>query len=215
MMIRLLIFTYLFSIILNTPGEAAITFQCTFANGGFRPISPDGVYYCSALSLKTTSHSEVLTGSSGDHLGNYDNNDVRALNIVGQICNFLPLNINATFSNLEAIQVHNSGLQQITKNDLSGFPKLRGLWLSENSLTVLEKDLFIYNTNLVFVHVDDNKIMHIDADLLSSMPKIIDFYLAFNYCINVNAETPQQLMQLPKTFKNDCQDETVVIIRRL
>lgn len=212
MMIRLLLFTYLFSIILNTPG-AAITFQCTFATGGFGAIG--GVYYCSASSLKTTSHSEVLTGSSGAHLGGYDNNGVRGLNIVGQICNFLPLNITATFSNLEAIQVHNSGLQQITKNDLSSFPKLRGLWLRENSLAVLEKDLFMYNTNLEYIELSDNKIMHIDAVLLSALPKVNVFNLAFNYCINVNAENTQQVMQLSSYFKNDYQDETVVLIRRL
>lgn len=211
-MIRLLLFTYLISTIINTPG-AAINFQCRFATGGFAAIG--GVYFCSPSSLKTTAHSEVLTGSSGDHLVGYDNDGVRGLNIVGQICNFLPLNMNTTFGHLEAIQVQNSGLQQITKNDLSGFPKLRGLWLRENSLTVLEKDLFIYNRNLEYIQLNDNKIMHIDADLLNALPNVNVANLAFNYCINVNAVNRQQVMQLHSYFKGDCQDETVVLIRRL
>jgi len=211
-MTRLKFLTFLLAYGMFTTNVTALILQCTFSQG-FQVIG--GLYYCRVSNLKTTSHTEIVTGSVGTHQQGFNNDGVKALDIIGQICNFLPKNINETFANIEGLQVHVSNLQHITKNNLRAFPKLRGLWVRDNALSVLEHDLFLYNRNLEVLDVEGNKIIQIDSNLLEPLPKLSYFSLKFNYCINKLAVNRAEVEQLPFTFKNDCQDETIIAIRRL
>lgn len=208
-MFRLTFLTFFWMLMITSNVTTAIILLCTFVNGGFMQIG--GVYYCTLSSLKTTSHTEMVTGSTGTHLPRFNNDGVKGLHIVSQICNFLPRHINGTFANLEGLAVADSGLQHITKKDLSAFPKWRGLWLGENSLSVLEQDLFIYNTNLEHMAMQGNKLMQLDSNLLTPLPRLYYFDLQFNYCINFIAVNRTAVLQLPLYFKNDCQDEWSLI----
>jgi len=190
--------------------SSAINLDCTYVAVGFDQIG--GVYYSHLNNMKITSLYEEITGVTGTHISGHNNDGVKGFNVNGQTCHFLPMKIENTFKNLEALQVHNSGLKQIKKEDLKPFYKLRGLWMRENQLEVLEKDLFMYNTQLELIMMNDNKIKHIDGSLIDlQVQKLVLFSLQNNVCINIEGNTKAILEKLPAVFKKQCQDSRIVL----
>lgn len=209
-MIRILLWLWI-SIAIRSSHGASFSLHCTFGVNGFAEIG--GVYWCRVNGLNVSSPSDIITGIVGNHLNNelgiiYQNDDVKGLDIHTQTCPYIPKNIHLHFKNLVALQIHNSGLLQITQNDLKPFKQLRTLRLRQDPIEVLEKDLFIYNTQLEYLYISYNKIKHIDADLLAPMPILKTFDLRENICINA-VVSGANIATLTPLFENQCQDEII------
>lgn len=86
------------------------------------------------------------------------------------------------FPNLNSIWIHDSGLREITKNDLKKYPQLRVLKLRSNKIKVIEKNLFVYTKNLEVVDFMNNQIFHIDPKAFSSLNELIILDMRVNDC---------------------------------
>lgn len=212
---KMKIFAIIFGLIsLITISSAAVILKCTFIAGGFLEIG--GVYYCDVSSLSVNSQYTNVTGATGTHLTRFNNDGVTGLSF-GDCPSmlFLPSKIETIFKKLEAIQIYRTGLKRITKNDLKPFTKLRAFRICHSNIETLEKDLFIYNNQLEVIWLDNNKITHIDGNLLNSLPNLRDIDLRVNYCIDINAVTRGDVARVAIYFRSQCQDSDRVLMGKL
>lgn len=116
----------------------------------------EGTFLCaSKTNPQVTTETAEITGISG-------NQSVNGLSIVGQTVNFIPKNIEKFFPNLTILEVVSSELKELRPKDLEPFPKLRALFLSNNSIHIIERDSFKNNKNLEVIWLNNNGVKFID-----------------------------------------------------
>lgn len=101
--------------------------------------------------------------------------------------NFFPQGLAEIFPNLKAIRLTGVQLKEIHQSDLKPFEQLKTLSLWDNDLEYLEKDLFLYNLNLVGISLEYNKISYIDPNVFDNLKSLIDLHLKNNICISEKA----------------------------
>ena len=103
----------------------------------------------------------------GKHVENKTNNDVRAIYFSsGSNVEFLPKGLPGIFPNLRAMMLRQTGLKEITRDDLVGFENLRALIIQDNPLSSLHDDLFKGMKKLVGISFRNNKINQVSSKLL-------------------------------------------------
>ena len=121
------------------------------------------IYYCLVQNPVSINSREAstITSVSGSHISGKSNDDVFAVDIKRKTVNYFPKGIEKIFKNLQGISISNSGLQEITQSDLSVFPELVNLILTQNNIQVLEQGLFDINPKLTYINLNWNKISQI------------------------------------------------------
>jgi len=145
-----------------------------------------------------------LLGVMGNHLNDYSNNQVEGLWIYNQEISSLPTGIAEIFSNLKFLQVDNSQLKTISKEDLSPFPNLRHIDFYNNQLEVLDGDLLVGNLNLEYIDFGDNKIKNVGSGLLDPLTKLTIAFFENNICINQDASSASEIVTLKKNLTTQC-----------
>lgn len=119
----------------------------------------------------------------GSHDGNKTNDDVKGLNIFSiKKVKFFPKNVEKFFKNLIGIQIWSSQLDEIKQSDLKSWPLLKYLFLSQNNIKFLEKDLFRYNNELKTIWLSGNQISYIDPDVFDSLKNLQSLRIDGNKC---------------------------------
>jgi len=86
---------------------------------------------------------------------------------------------------IEYIFLHANALTKVP--DLSRFTELKGIYLENNALAMLESDDFASNTKLQILNLSNNFITEIPADLLAPLTDLKTFFFNFNYITAVPA----------------------------
>ncbi|KAG5666977.1 hypothetical protein PVAND_014980 [Polypedilum vanderplanki] len=142
----------------------------------------------------------------GGFLGDpYDKEVSTSLRIENANLRLFPTNFQKLFNFLNAIDIRNSNLIEITNEDLKYFPKLTILILPENEIEIIREDLFHYNANLKLIHLWNNKIKHIDPKTFSHLLFLSDLNLEGNNCHLDQATEFENTQKLVKKIEKNHQ----------
>lgn len=137
----------------------------------------------------------------GKHVSSETNLNVQGIHIIGAA--HLPKNIDTFFPNLIGLSAEQH-LKEITQSDLKSFPKLKHLWLGRNQLEVIQKDLFEFNPELMYICLRQNFIKEIYANVFDSLKSLRILELDRNDCINDNAVGKYGVLRLINQTKERC-----------
>lgn len=146
-------------------------------------------YCCDPTSIQITSKNDrTVTSVSGSHQGGLGNGNVKCLRIHKKVVNYMPRNLETFFPNLDAIQVVDTNLVEVTVDDFKPYgSKLIRVHFDKVEIAVVEADLFKYNPNLEFVSFYFAKVRHVENGAFANLNRLITLYFESNPCINANA----------------------------
>jgi len=183
----------------------SVSFQCIYYNADWGTLGK--IYFCNVQNtLNITSlDAAQVDNITGTHLSGYNNDNVEAISITQGQINYFPRGLNKIFKNLKGISIVSTGFKEIHQSDLKDFPKLMNLYLYSRNIEILEENLFEFNPNLELVHLNTNKITHIDPKVFDKLTKLKYLYLQLNTCINMSAiNSPTDLQSIIKTAQANC-----------
>lgn len=104
-------------------------------------------------------------------IGDFPANNLTAANVTwfhieNQIVKFFPKNLRKLFPNLARISIRNCGLLEVMRTDLKEHENLVTLELDHNKLTTLHNDLFYDMKKLQHLHLNNNKLRYMTAQVL-------------------------------------------------
>lgn len=98
---------------------------------------------------------------------------ITALKIDGAVVNFLSSGIKSHFTSLKGLQIRQSGLLSVSKEDLRQFGNsLEMLSLSINKLISINLDLLDYNPNLRAIYLNDNPLRYIQENFFTNLKNL-------------------------------------------
>lgn len=157
----------------------------------------------SLLSVKTFGNSDDDYDCCSVDSDEYDDDDdswcydVKSFYVYqSPMCNYVPSAITNHFRNLTILVIAHGGLKEVTKADLKPFKQLKGLYLDNNKLAVLEEDLFVHNPKLQEINFSKNQLSHIAHNILDSLIFLNKAGFYSNRCINLGAESADQVKVL-------------------
>lgn len=134
------------------------------------------------------------------------------LSINNQICQYVPVDTDKFFPNLETLRIWSSGLTRIIQADLKGFKELRELLVPLNEIESLDSDLFLQNKKIARIDFSRNKLKNVGLAFFTSLKGLTYANFINNNCIdesfkgdkaafidNIREKCPPTLNQL----KND------------
>lgn len=143
-------------------------------------------YKCTANNFKNEIEGAKLVNTIGYHKDSLTNENVDVLMIENMTCHYLPDDMGMHFPNLNHIDVTNTGLKVLTKNNMKMFPHLKYLYIRRNPIKHLLSNLFQHNQELQFINFSDNKIKIINADVFDDISSLISVNLERNVCIDMS-----------------------------
>jgi len=183
----------------------SVSFDCEYISGDLGTLGT--VYWCNVQNAVIISSPDEahVDSISGTHLTGKNNDNVDFFYVSQGQVNYFPHGLNKTFKNLRGITIGNAGLKEVHQRDLKDYPKLMNLYLYNNNLQILEKDLFEFNPNLETIYLHTNKITHIDPNVFDKLSKLKSLYLNSNTCINMEAaNNPTEVQKIIKTAQAQC-----------
>lgn len=116
----------------------------------------------------------------------YNSSKVNGISIHNKTVNFLPFGFSQCFSNLIALTVESSKLTEIRQDNLKEFPELKLLAMPGNLIKVIEKNLFDFNSKLIYVNLSKNLIKIINSNAFNVLKELNFLDLFNNTCINTS-----------------------------
>lgn len=159
---------------------------------------------CSVKNLLVTTPNEIIKTINGQSETHYHNQNIKILYILLQTVNFIPSGIAKFLPQLEGIQIQNSKLKSVSRDDLKFFTNLKEIMFYENDIEKLDNDVFSSNLELIFVHFENNKLKVIGENILGPLKKLQKAYFRGNNCINLNADNEIQKLELKHEFRENC-----------
>lgn len=144
-------------------------------------------YKCTASNFSSVNEATNLLIVNGNHEEALTNQNVDVLIIKNMTCHYLPNDMDIHFPNVNHLDITNSGLKVITKNNMKMFPRLKYLYIRQNPIKTLPSQLFEHNQQLQFINLSDNKIKFIDADVFDVISSLISVNLERNDCIDMSS----------------------------
>lgn len=149
----------------------------------------DGGYTAIVTNLIITDpRSEVIT-IIGQHAENNSNASVVGLSMrnVKNIQKF-PRGFGQKFPNLKYLEIDDSAITQLRKEDFLYLGHLQGLWMPRNPIVSLPGDLFSNVQGLRFISFHKNKLKYIGHDLLKPLKSLKSANFEENTTIDFNYE---------------------------
>lgn len=140
----------------------------------------EAVYTCCLYKKDLTNVSTFF----GPHLDNKTNEDVRGIALSHCKIKCFPRELTKIFPNMDHIAI-NGGLKEISKDDLSGFKKLKFLDLQGCEIAELSGDLFENTPNLELIYLSHNRISKIGRKVLEPLMSLK--YISFHGNDNIDA----------------------------
>lgn len=153
----------------------------------------------------------------GEHMALKSNSDVLQVSIREKRVKFIPRHLGAYFPNLESLDMLNSGVEDVSRADLIGLPKLKQLYLQGNEVKVLENDLFAANPMLVFISFHGNPINHIGHGVFDNLTELTNIHLHGNgnVCLNSYAESRAATLALITKIVINCPPTLEMTVEKL
>ena len=107
-----------------------------------------GESYTCAGTVLSSGRANSVNEVSQNHLPGKSNIQVDALTIKNQAINFMPFNIQQFFENIRVLEMRNTTLNKLTKDDLKPFPRIEVVGFHYSRLETIDGDLFVYNLRL-------------------------------------------------------------------
>lgn len=187
--------------------SASIDIHCTYSITSKATPLPY-VYGCSIDSnLKITEPDTKINEIKGHHEGGRKHTDVAFISIFSVEMNFFPIGLDRFFLNAQTLAVESTELMEIHQDDLKGFPKLEYLMIVKNLLEVLEKDLFKYNKELIYINMNENKLKRIDEKIFDDLTMLNFLHLLSNECIRMFGHGKNRVARIVKNVKEKCSIE--------
>ena len=118
----------------------------------------EGRYACTPLKLETTKPGTLIIEYTGEHnLGKFDS-DVLVFNIKNQKTDYLPRGMTTKYENIEVLNVEESGVKAITRDDFKAMPKLTRLSFFNNKIDIIPNNCFADLVQLEILELAKNKI---------------------------------------------------------
>jgi hypothetical protein len=182
---------------------AAVVIECEFDTDYWNVVG--NVYICSVRgNPSVTSPGVTVTSVTGDHEPSMSHADVQGFYSYRNTINFMPCGLNDVFPNLIGIEIGYAGMKELHQSDLKQFPRLRYLGLYGNVLTIIEQDLFKFNTELEYISFGFNRITQIHPTVFDHLNKLSQLHLDSNVCMNKYAENRSAVEDLISSVKREC-----------
>ena len=110
--------------------------------------------------------------------------DVKMLFFSSPTFGFIPKGIDKLFPRLQVLKFIESSLESIKQEDLKSLKNLYELDLGSNKLTILEEELFKFNTELRYIRFDNNQLEFVEADILKPLKNLDKAHFRNCRCIN-------------------------------
>lgn len=138
----------------------------------------------------------------------YSNDDVKILEIDdASLMTIFPSNLENVFKNLEKIDVQNSNLKQITREDLKVFPNLKYLNLQNNQIESINENTFEFNPEIEKITLIDSKLTYIDAKTFNNLKKLETLEIKSQNC-EFNADDADSVKEAVKKIEEgSCQKD--------
>jgi hypothetical protein len=182
---------------------AAVVVECEFKTEYWHVL---GIIYECELRVdpSITSPGVTVTSATGSHKPSMNHTNVQGFYSEDQTINLMPRGLNDVFPNLIGIEIGYAGMKEIHQSDLKQFPRLRYLQLYNNAITVIERDLFKFNTELEYIELDSNEIIKVHPTVFDHLNKLSQLHLEFNVCIDAYATNRSAVLDLLSTVKQKC-----------
>jgi chromosome segregation ATPase len=197
-------------LLLLLPVTAAVVIECEFYTVGWSVVG--SIYTCYLLfDQSITSAGVTVTSATGNHMRSMSHADVKGFYSSSKTIIFMPRGLNDVFPNLIGIIISRAGMKELHQSDLKQFPRLRYLELSNNALTVIERELFKFNPELEYISLADNQINQIYPTVFDHLNKLSRLLLRSNLCIDANATDRSAVVNLLSSVKQECRGDTIII----
>lgn len=164
----------------------SIEIKCEF---GSKICFHQDFYGCNVISINITSlYDSMVTSVVGKHASGLTHSNVSCFHIDGlklnnSVVNFFPHGLSKYFPKLSEIHITNSGLQQLTKDDLKDFGfGLTTVNFGYNEITQINFDLFQQNLNIDQINLEYNKIETIGKGALDYLNNLYTLDFLGNQC---------------------------------
>lgn len=128
----------------------------------------------------------TITEVEGNHAEGKTNGDVKAFGARDITIKYFPKDLQKFFPQVAIIDIENSELQEITREDVAPFgSKLTTLFLAENEIENIEADTFTENTNLVSVSLNRNHIKYVGTGVFSKLSNLAVLQFEDNICFSL------------------------------
>lgn len=196
-------FLILFAFLIISPQIKGLTIECEY--GDYFNFG----YTCDVIGVFEITSSEI-TEVRGHHVSGKTNDDVNGFTSGFGVLKIFPHNLTHFFKNLDKIQIHNSNIKSITKDDLKQFNgKLKVLQLQGNEIDVIKSDLFDDNKNLEIFWVYNNKIRHVEEKALDGLENLIWLSFSSNPCTSHKDEAEDswaKVLAVIRSVEQKCKD---------
>ena len=130
------------------------------------------IYTCTARIISVGDVRNV-TDVSRNHLAGRNHSDVKGLSFRALGIKFLPSNIHEFFPNIESIDATNT-LEELSREDLSVFPKLKELHLNSNQVQVINSNLFAGNPNMTAISFISNPVRNVASGVFENLSQLTE-----------------------------------------
>lgn len=186
----------------------SLNLECKFDNNFWVITGP--LYTCAGTAVSTDETFNV-TKVSNSHLQGKKNSDVNGFFIFTQPITRMPSNINKFFSNIRAIHLKETKINQLTIEDLRPFPKLEVFACWHSEIETLDGDVFKYNTLLQHLNLNNNLITNIGPNLLTPLSILHQFSIESNLCTNEAARSAEGVALISKKLRFQCPPSPAMI----
>ena len=141
--------------------------------GEFRSLPfSNGDYYYSCLITKQNINENVPVKITGNH--QFGNSNKNVVNVWINNCTVtkMPKGITNIFPNMKVLEIRNSKLASIDKNDLAEYKSLEKFCCIENPISYLPSDLFDGFDNLEWIEFYGNSIQIIEPNILNGLNRL-------------------------------------------
>lgn len=120
---------------------------------------------------------------------------------------FFPKNLGNFFPDLEFLAIWSSGLQEVSREDLSPFKDLRVLSFYGNKIEFLEKNLLKENKKLEYIGLGQNKINSIGGRIFNHLENLHTLHFDGNVCFSRQVASADEIGDMIEELNENCVDK--------
>lgn len=192
------------SIFVFTIEAQSFVLNCICGDASYQAKLDEKVYSCITFGLNISNSDNSLTDVIRKHELKKSNADVKLLKVHNQSLHEIPEKLGIFFSQLEGLEVINSGLRILNKGNLKSMKNLKYLNLMKNHIEVIHNGTFVYNPMLQFVIICCNKLKVIGLDIFDRLIHLEHVDFRRNICLSKKSDDPTELGRLKKELIMKC-----------
>jgi hypothetical protein len=192
---------FIFAILAIVSLTSGLTIDCRYYD---RDWVVSGNLYTCAGKVVATDVGRNVTGVSQNHLAGRSNANVGGIEIFYQPITAMPSNIARFFGNIRAIELKETKINRLTKEDLKPFPMLEvfACWFSR--LETIDGDVFESNHKLQHLNLNENLLTNIGPNILTPLPLLHTVGFGKNLCTNEGSGTAAGIPLLASKLRFQC-----------